>query len=103
MSDEAAENARSSTATVGIRALQQHASAVVARAAAGERIVVTDRGRPAALLVPIPGGGLERLLATGLARPARRAAAGIAPPAPARPGDRSLSAVLAELRADERD
>jgi prevent-host-death family protein len=102
MSDEV-EVVRSSTAAVGIRALQQHASAVVARVAAGERIVVTDRGRPAALLVPIPSGGLERLLAIGLARPARRASAGIASPAPARSGDRPLSAVLAELRADERD
>jgi prevent-host-death family protein len=89
--------------SVGIRALQQHASAVVARAAAGERIVVTDRGRPAALLVPIPGAGLERLIATGLARPARRPTSAIEPPAAARPGDRPLSEVLAELRADERD
>jgi len=88
---------------VGIRALQQHASAVVARAAAGERIVVTDRGRPVALLIPVPGVGVERLLATGLARPARRPDAAIAPPAPARPGDRPLSEVLAELRDDERD
>jgi len=89
--------------TVGIRALQQHASAVIARAAAGERIVVTDRGRPAALLIPMPGVGLERLLAAGLARPARRAVADIAPPSPARQGGRPLSEVLAELRADERD
>jgi prevent-host-death family protein len=91
------------TSSVGIRALQQHASAVVARAAAGERIVVTDRGRPAALLIPIPGAGLERLVAAGLARPARRTASEIAPPAAARPGDRPLSESLAELRADERD
>ena len=55
------------TSNVGIRALQQHASAVVARVAAGERIVVTDRGRPAALLVPLPGAGLERLVVAGLA------------------------------------
>jgi prevent-host-death family protein len=90
------------TSNVGIRALQQHASAVVARVAAGERIVVTDRGRPAALLVPLPGAGLERLVVAGLARPARRPAAAIAPPAPARPGDRPISEALAELRADER-
>lgn len=89
--------------SVGIRALQQHASAVVARAAAGERLVVTDRGRPAALLIPIPAAGLERLVAAGLARPARRPASEIAPPAAARPGDRPLSESLAELRADERD
>ena len=90
------------TSSVGIRALQQHASAVVARAAAGERIVVTDRGRPAALLVPVPGAGLERLVTAGLARPARLPISDLAPPAPARPGDRPLSEVLAELRADER-
>ncbi len=89
--------------SVGIRALQQHASAVVARAAAGERIVVTDRGRPTAMLVPMPAEGLDGLIAAGLARPAQRPASGIAPPAPARPGDRPLSEVLAELRADERD
>lgn len=91
------------TSSVGIRALQQHASAVVARAAGGERIVVTDRGRPAALLIPIPGTGLERLVASGLARPARRPASEIAPPEAARPGDRPLSESLAQLRADERD
>jgi prevent-host-death family protein len=88
--------------SIGIRGLQQHASAVVARASAGERIVVTDRGRPTALLIPLPGAGLERLLAAGLARPARRPVTDLGPPAPARPGDRPLSEVLAELRADER-
>jgi hypothetical protein len=56
-----------------------------------------------ALLMPIPGGGVERLIASGLARPARRPVEDLAPPAPARPGDRPLSDVLAELRADERD
>jgi len=95
--------ATASTSSVGIRALQQHASAVVARAAGGERIVVTDRGRPAALLIPIPGAGLERLVTAGLARAARRPASEIAPPAAARPGDRPLSESLAQLRADERD
>lgn len=87
---------------VGIRALQQHASAVVARAAAGERIVITDRGRPAALLVPVPGGGLERLVATGLAHLPARPLADLAPPAPALPDEASLSDELARMRADER-
>lgn len=94
---------REEPSSVGIRALQQHASAVVARAAAGERIVVTDRGRPTAMLVPMPADGLDGLIAAGLARPARRPASAIAPPAPAGPGDRPLSEVVAELRADERD
>lgn len=97
------EGTRQEPSSVGIRALQQHASAVVARAAAGERIVVTDRGRPTAMLMPMPHDGLDGLIAAGLARPARRPASGIAPPAPARPEDRPLSQVLAELRADERD
>lgn len=101
--DDTAATAAFLASSVGIRALQQHASAVVARAAGGERIVVTDRGRPAALLIPIPGAGLERLVTAGLARAARRPASEIAPPAAARPGDRPLSESLAQLRADERD
>lgn len=40
--------------SVGIRDLKQNASAVVARAAAGEIIAVTDRGRPVAQLTPLP-------------------------------------------------
>jgi len=40
-------------ATVGIRELKQNASAVVARAAAGEALTVTDRGRPVARLLPL--------------------------------------------------
>ena len=38
--------------SVGVRALQQHASEVVPRAAAGEIVEITDRGRPVARLVP---------------------------------------------------
>ncbi|NOX31973.1 MAG: type II toxin-antitoxin system prevent-host-death family antitoxin, partial [Actinobacteria bacterium] len=34
------------TSEVGIRALKQNASAVVAEAAAGETVTITDRGRP---------------------------------------------------------
>lgn len=83
---------------VGIRALKQNASAVVAAAAAGEVFTVTDRGRPVAQLSPLPGGALAGLLTSGQARPARRALSEL--PAP-RPGGR-LSAVLAEQRDDER-
>ncbi len=56
----------------GIRALKQNASKVVARAAAGEIVTVTDRGRPVALLTPIPAGRLDALVAAGRARPAKR-------------------------------
>ena len=40
---------------VGVRDLKAHLSDYLERAAGGEFITVTDRGRPIALLVPIPG------------------------------------------------
>ena len=51
--------------TVGIRALKQSASEVVARAAAGETIQITDRGRPVAQLTPLLQDHLESLTAAG--------------------------------------
>ncbi len=57
--------------TVGIRALKQNASAVVASVAAGESLTVTDRGRPVARIVPLEESQLERLLASGQATPPR--------------------------------
>jgi prevent-host-death family protein len=40
---------------VAVRELKAKLSTYLKRAAAGERITVTDRGRPVALLVPVPG------------------------------------------------
>jgi prevent-host-death family protein len=40
---------------VGVRELKQHLSEYLERAAAGEVIRVTDRGRPRAILGPVPG------------------------------------------------
>lgn len=59
-------------ATVGIRALKQNASAVVAQAAGGERVTITDRGRPVAEIVPLPSSPLALLLVSGRARAPRR-------------------------------
>lgn len=87
---------------VGIRALQQNASAVVARAGAGEPIEITDRGRPVAQIVPLGYGRLDALVRSGLARPARRKVCSLPPPLPARHGKPSLSALLEKARADER-
>jgi len=39
---------------VGVRELKRHLSAYLDRAAAGEMIRVTDRGRPKAMLGPVP-------------------------------------------------
>jgi prevent-host-death family protein len=85
----------------GIRALKQNASQVVARVAAGEIVTITDRGRPVALLTPIPGGRLDALVAAGRARPAKGRLVDLPPPRAAA-GRRSPSKTLAEMRDDER-
>ncbi len=86
-------------ADVGIRALKQNASAVVAEAASGTTITITDRGRPVAQLTPLPTTRLQQLLDSGRARPARRRIDTLASPTPGP----SLSAQLAAMRHDERD
>jgi prevent-host-death family protein len=83
---------------VGIRALKQNASAVVADAAAGEVVVITDRGRPVAQLGPVAVDRLAALTASGSVRPARRSLADLVPPEPGVP----LSKIVEELRRDER-
>ena len=87
---------------VGVRALKQNASAVVASAAAGEEITITDRGRPVAQLVPLGGSRLEQLIASGRARPAKRPWAEVPPPARRRHGHPSLADALAAQRDAER-
>lgn len=83
---------------VGVRAPKQNASAVVARAASGETLTITDRGRPVARLVPLEASPLLRLIESGRARPARRSLRDL--PAPL-PGP-SLSASLTASRDEER-
>jgi prevent-host-death family protein len=83
---------------VGIRALKQNASAVVADAASGETVTITDRGRPVAQMTAIPTSRLQSLVDAGRARPARRRIRDL--PAPtAGPG---LSSELESMRAAER-
>src|SRR5262249_8982808 len=61
---------------IGVRELRNNVAAVVRRAAAGERIVVTVDGVPAAQLGPLEGAAaltVDDLVAAGLARaPGRR-------------------------------
>lgn len=90
------------SSTVGIRALQQNASAVVARVESGESIEVTDHGRPVARLVPVPRSRVEVLRTAGLVRDATRPLDLIVRPPKRSKGQRSLSAILADMRADER-
>jgi prevent-host-death family protein len=61
--------------TIGVRELRSNVAAVLRRAAAGERIVVTVDGRPLAQLGPLEPTGeptLDDLVATGLVEPPRR-------------------------------
>ena len=58
---------------VGIRELKAHLSEYVGKAAAGEHIVVTDRGRPVAQLSGLDNQStLERGIDEGWITPARR-------------------------------
>lgn len=89
-------------ATAGIRELKQNASAVVARAAAGETIIITDRGREVAQLTPLPASVIDRMIAAGLATPPTRDWRDLPEPAPLPPGSASASEVLAAMRDEER-
>jgi prevent-host-death family protein len=83
---------------VGIRALKQNASQVVAEAAAGEVVIVTDRGRPVVQISPVPKTKLQQLIDAGLARPAKRSLVDLGPPLPGP----SLSEELKKMREEER-
>lgn len=85
---------------VGIRALKQNASQVVAQAAAGEVIVITDRGRPVAQITPLPKSRFQHLIDAGLLRPAKGTWADLPPPARV-PGV-SLSDEVIRMRDEER-
>lgn len=89
-------------ARVGVRELRQRASELLRLVEDGETIEITDRGRPVALLTPLPAGSpLERLRATGEAEPATADLDDL--PAPLRSRAAELpSEVLARLRRDER-
>lgn len=88
---------------IGIRELRQRASEYLRLVEAGETIEVTDRGRPVALLTPIPAASpLEQLRAAGDVDEARGDLDELPPPLQLQPGQESPSSVLARIRADER-
>jgi prevent-host-death family protein len=67
---------------VGIRALKQNASQIVAEAAAGEVVIITDRGRPVAQITPLPKSRMQQLIDAGLVRLPTRDLADLPPPVP---------------------
>lgn len=86
---------------VGVRELRQQLSQYLRRVAAGEVFRVSERGRPVALLGPLPeeAGTVERLLAQGRIREARYDLLTLGPP-PARPARIPISDALAAERAE---
>ena len=63
---------------VGIRELRQYLSKYLRRVAAGETLQVLDRGRPVAILAPLPqqSSVVDGLVAAGRLSRARRCIAG---------------------------
>jgi prevent-host-death family protein len=89
--------------TVGVRELRQRASELLRRVEAGETIEVTDRGRPVAVLAPLPEAGpLEQLRAAGEVIPATAGLNDLPDPLPVPAGKESPSVILARLRRNER-
>jgi prevent-host-death family protein len=87
---------------IAIRELRNQASRVVRRARAGERLIITVDGVPAAEIGPVSPaarvGSLDELIATGgVVAPQRRTLPSLPKPLPAPSGGLSAD-VLAELR-----
>ncbi len=89
--------------SIGVRELRQNASEYLRRVENGETFEVTDRGRPIALLSPIPTASpLERLRATGAVEPASKNIADLDDPIELPDSVEGPSAVLERLRSYER-
>lgn len=87
---------------IGVRALQQHASAVLRRVRRGESIEVTERGRPVALLTPPQHSLLDQLRAAGRLTPATGDLLDLPMPPKPSPGVELPSKRLARMRRAER-
>jgi prevent-host-death family protein len=86
--------------TVSVRELRQNLSRYLRRVAAGERLVVTERRRPVAMLGPLPEKEdvLDYLIAIGEATPATSDLLDLPPPV--RVDGPSSEEILQDLRAD---
>jgi prevent-host-death family protein len=85
------------TNEVGVRELKNKLSAYLDRVKDGEEVVVTDRGKPVARLVPIDRSTerLNQLIAAGLVTPPRR------PKSKARPSIKA-NGTVSDLLAEQR-
>jgi prevent-host-death family protein len=91
---------------IGIRELRQNASQYIRLVKAGETIEVTERGVPVAVLAPPPAEPerkktrREELIEQGLLIPGTQDWSSWKP-LPAKPGERTLSAILQEMRDED--
>jgi prevent-host-death family protein len=89
--------------SVGVRELRQRASGLLRLVEQGETVEITDRGRPVALLTPIPDGSpLERMRAAGDVETATADLDDLPEPLVLSADVELPSQVLARLRRDER-
>ncbi len=89
--------------SVGVRVLRQRASELLRLVQQGETVEITDRGRPVALLTPLPEASpLERMRAGGEIESATEDPADLPEPVILAPEAESASSVLQRLRRDER-
>jgi prevent-host-death family protein len=89
--------------SIGVRELRQQASKYLREVEEGETIEVTDRGRPVALLVPVPRASrIEQLTVSGRLVPGAGDLLELGEPLRPIAGSPLPSDVLAETRADER-
>jgi prevent-host-death family protein len=89
--------------SVGVRELRQRASGLLRLVEQGETVEITDRGRPVALLTPIPEGSpLERMRAAGDVETAAADLDDLPEPLVLSEETELPSRVLARLRRDER-
>ncbi len=92
--------------SVGIRELRQQASAVMRRVVAGAVIEVTEHGHPIAHIVPLRPSVLDQLVLEGRATEAEGDLLDVMNelglPAESKPGRKSPSKALADLRRNER-
>ena len=89
--------------TIGVRELRQRASSFLRLVERGETFQVTDRGRPVALLTPLPSAkDLELLRSEGDVSTPTGDLDDLPEPIALRPSDTAPSLTLARLRAHER-
>jgi prevent-host-death family protein len=76
------------SASVGVREAKAHLSRLIGEVERGSQVIITDRGRPVARLVPVQGTGLslrervDRLERWGWIEPPRTGRRSLPPPLP---------------------